>query len=63
MSNRMSIAIAILISVVWTVSTIFDAVNKTYDPRPELGPLMLAVAAFAFANGTLGKRFERKDDG
>lgn len=55
-SNRISLAIAILIAVIWTASTILDAVSKTYEPRPEIGPLMIAVAAFAFANGTIGKK-------
>lgn len=56
MSKRMSIAIALLITVLWALSTILDAVSKSYEPRPELGPLMVAVAAFAFANGTLGRK-------
>ena len=64
MSKRMSIAIALLIAVMWTASTILDAVSKSYEPRPEIGPLMVAVAAFAFANGTIGRvKVVRKDEG
>ena len=59
----MSIAIAMLIAVMWTVSTILDAVSKSYEPRPEIGPLMVAVAAFAFANGTLGRKIGKEDEG
>lgn len=61
MSKRMSIAFALLIGVMWTLSTILDAVSKSYEPRPEIGPLMLAVGAYAFANGTIG-RIIRRDE-
>lgn len=61
-SNRISLIIALLITVIWTISTVLDAVSKSYEPRPEIGPLMIAVAAFAFANGTIGNKKNEKDD-
>jgi len=54
--RRLIIAIAILITVVWAVSFVADAVNKTYEPPPSVHPLMLMVAGAAFGSEMLRTR-------
>lgn len=57
-SSRLVNAIAILISVVWTVSFIADIVVADYDPSPFVHLAMMAVVGAAFGH-TLITRGEK----
>ena len=53
MPKKLSNAIAIVVTVVWTVSFVADIVLKSYDPSPFIHLAMMAVVGAAFGSSVL----------
>lgn len=62
MNERLSGAIAIVITIVWATSFIVGILNPGYNPPPTLGPLMMLVAGGLFGKAVLGKKNGKGDD-
>ncbi|MGH2373034.1 MAG: hypothetical protein ACRDIC_06090 [bacterium] len=56
MSARLTAYIAILVSIVWTMSFIADIAIPAYDPSPFVHMAMMAVVGAAFSHTVLKKR-------
>lgn len=58
MSQRVTTILALLVSFVWALSMVLDAVNRAYDPPAGIhGALMLVLG------GVFGARLVNKNDG
>jgi cytochrome c oxidase assembly factor CtaG len=63
--ERLRIAIAITITVLWVGATVLDATSSTYDVPSNLQNLMMLVAGFLFTPSVIRaatRRSERSDD-
>lgn len=60
MDKRVSNAIAIVVTAVWTISFLADIALRKYDPPASVHAIMMIVAGAAFANG-LGIGVTKKD--
>lgn len=46
--DRLRVAVAVTITVLWVAATIYDATSATYDVPTNLQNLMMLVAGFLF---------------
>jgi hypothetical protein len=60
-NDRIATAIAIVITIVWTLSLVLDAVWAKYDPPGTVHALMMAVAGWAFGQRYLTRRSAPED--
>jgi hypothetical protein len=61
-NDRIATIIALVITIVWTLSLVLDAVWSKYDPPGTVHALMMAVAGWAFGQRYLGKRNDGNKD-
>lgn len=59
-THKLAGIIAVVITVVWTVSFLADLLEPRYDPPPTVHALMMLVAGAAFAGSVTGR--SRKGD-
>jgi hypothetical protein len=59
-NRRLAAVIAVVITVVWTISFTADLLNPQYSPPPTVHALMMLVAGAAFGGSVLGKRSNGK---
>lgn len=53
--RRMTMIVAVVITVAWTMSFLRDMFDAAYDMPPAVTPLMTIVAGWCFVGGTLSK--------
>lgn len=60
--DKLTVRLAYLISILWTISFFLDIILPHYDPPPTIHGLMMAVAGGFLAPEALkGLRNEKKD--
>lgn len=52
-NERLRIRLAVVITVVWIVSSVVDGLVSWYDPPREAGYLMVIVAGAVFGDGLI----------
>ena len=63
--DRLRIAVALIITVLWVGATILDATSTNYDVPSNLQNLMMLVAGFLFTPTVIRaatRRTEKSDD-
>lgn len=55
-------AVAFVITGVWTTSFAVGVMSPTYSPPVALTPLMLMVAGFCFSDGVINRRSKSKQE-